>query len=236
MILSERIGRGQVAPSLLACDFSRLGEQIALVMEAGARVIHFDSMDGKFVPPITMGSVIAGSISELIHERGGILDCHLMVERPERQVEMFAEAGADIITVHPEATPHIHYTLQLIREQGCSAGVVINPGTPIDAVEPVAEIIDLCLVMSVNPGWGGQRYIPTSTGRLARLREMLPPEVALEVDGGITLDTIDSVRDAGTNVFVAGTSVFGADDPAAAFRTLQARLAGGEATDTAPIA
>jgi len=224
VILSERIGRGQVAPSLLACDFSRLGEQIALVMEAGARVIHFDSMDGKFVPPITMGSVIAGSISELIHERGGILDCHLMVERPERQVEMFAEAGADIITVHPEATPHIHYTLQKIREHGCHAGVVVNPGTPVEAVEPVAEIVDLCLVMSVNPGWGGQRYIESSTGRLARAKALLPPEVVLEVDGGITLANIELARDAGTDVFVAGSSVFGADDPAAAFQALQARL------------
>ena len=137
---------------------------------------------------------------------------------------MFAKAGADVITVHPEATQHIHYTLQLIREHGCFAGVVINPGTPVEAVEPVAEIIDLCLVMSVNPGWGGQRYIPTSTGRLARLRKLLPPEVVLEVDGGISLETIDGVRDAGTDLFVAGSSVFGAADPAEAFRALQARL------------
>jgi ribulose-phosphate 3-epimerase len=218
------IPRGQVAPSLLASDFSRLSQQIQLVMDAGAKVIHFDSMDGKFVPPITIGSLIADSISGLIHERGGILDCHLMVESPERQVEMFAKAGADVITVHPEATQHIHYTLQAIRAQGCAAGVVINPGTPVEAVEPVAEIIDLCLVMSVNPGWGGQRYIPTSTERLARLRSLLPPEVVLEVDGGVSLETIDGARDAGTDLFVAGSSVFGADDPAAAFRALQARL------------
>jgi len=218
------IPRAQVAPSLLACDFSRLAEQVELVMDDGAKVLHFDSMDGKFVPPITIGSLIADSISGLVHERGGILDCHLMVEHPERQVEMFAKAGADVITVHPEATPHIHYTLQSIRAQGCSAGVVINPGTPVEAVEPVADIIDLCLVMSVNPGWGGQRYIPTSTERLARLRSMLPPEVVLEVDGGVSLETIDGARDAGADVFVAGSSVFGADDPAAAFRALQSRL------------
>ena len=218
------IPRGEIAPSLLSCDFSRLAEQIALVMDAGAKAIHFDSMDGRFVPPITIGSLIAASISELVHDRGGILDCHLMVEQPERQVEAFAKAGADVITVHPEATQHIHYTLQLIREHGCHAGVVINPGTPIEAVEPVAEIIDLCLVMSVNPGWGGQRYIPTSTGRLARLRAMLPPEVVLEVDGGISLETIDAARDAGTDVFVAGSSVFGAEDPAEAFKALQSRL------------
>jgi len=218
------IPRGQVAPSLLACDFSRLAEQIELVMDAGAKVIHFDSMDGKFVPPITIGPLVAASIAELIHDRGGLLDCHLMVDQPEHQVEAFVQAGADVITVHPEATPHIHYTLQTIRAAGCAAGVVINPGTPVEAVEPVAEIIDLCLVMSVNPGCGGQHYIPTSTARLAQLRGALPPEVVLEVDGGISLDTIDDARDAGTDLFVAGSSVFGADDPAAAFSALQARL------------
>jgi ribulose-phosphate 3-epimerase len=218
------IPRSAIAPSLLACDFSRLGEQIELVMDAGCTVIHFDAMDGRFVPPITIGSLIAESISGHVHERGGILDCHLRVERPERQVELFAKAGADVITVHPEATQHIHYTLQTIRSLGCAAGVVINPGTPLEAVDPVAEIIDLCLVMSVNPGWGGQRYIPTSTGRLERLRNRLPPEVVLEVDGGISLETIDAARNAGTDLFVAGSSVFGAPDPAEAFRALQARL------------
>ena len=194
-------------------------------MDAGAKVIHFDVMDGNFVPPITIGPLIAESIRDLVHSRGGILDCHLMVERPERHVEAFAKAGADVITVHPEATPHIHYTLQMIRDAGCNAGIVINPGTSIDAVEPVADIIDLCLVMSVNPGWGGQRYIPSSTERIAHLRGMLPPEVAMEVDGGITLETIDEAREAGVDVFVAGSSVFGAADPAAAFKALAARAA-----------
>jgi ribulose-phosphate 3-epimerase len=219
------IPRGEVAPSLLACDFSRLAQQVELVMDAGCNVLHFDAMDGKFVPPITIGPLIAASIAELIHDRGGILDCHLMVDRPENQVEAFAGAGADVITVHPEATPHIHYTLQKIRDHGCRAGVVINPGTPVETVSPVAEIVDLCLVMSVNPGWGGQRYIAASTGRLARMRALLPPEVVLEVDGGITLDNIDAARDAGTDLFVAGSSVFGASDPPAAFRALQERVA-----------
>ena len=218
------IPRGVIAPSLLASDFSQLAEQIELVMDAGANVIHFDSMDGTFVPPITIGPVVAASISGLVHRRDGLLDCHLMVDHPERQIEAFAQAGADIITVHPEATPHVHYALQMIRAQGCHAGVVINPGTPVDAVEPVADIIDLCLVMSVNPGWGGQRYIPSSTARLARLREVLPPEVVLEIDGGVSLETIDGARQAGADLFVAGSSVFGADDPAAAFRALAARL------------
>ena len=218
------IPRGEVAPSLLACNFSRLAEQVSLVMDAGAKVLHFDSMDGNFVPPITIGPLVAASIAELIHDRGGLLDCHLMVDRPEHQVEAFAQAGADIITVHPEATPHIHYTLQKIREHGCHAGVVVNPGTPVEAVEPVAEIVDLCLVMSVNPGWGGQRYIESSTGRLARAKALLPPEVVLEVDGGITLANIELASDAGTDVFVAGSSVFGAADPGEAFRALQARV------------
>ncbi len=218
------IPRGEIAPSLLASDFSRLGEQVTTVMDAGARIVHVDVMDGHFVPPITIGPLIVAAIRDLVKGRGGILDCHLMIERPERQIEAFARAGADIITVHPEATPHIHYALQMIREAGCAAGVVINPGTPVETVEPVAGIIDLCLLMSVNPGWGGQHYIPASTERLVRLGELLPPEVVLEIDGGISLETIDEARDAGVDVFVAGSSVFGAADPAAAFRSLAARL------------
>jgi len=218
------IPQPQIAPSLLSSDFARLGEQIELVMDAGAQVMHVDVMDGHFVPPITIGPLIVEAIRDLVKGRGGVLDVHLMIERPERHVEAFAKAGADVITVHPEATPHIHYTLKLIRELGCAAGVVINPGTPLEAVEPVAGIVDLCLLMSVNPGWGGQKYIPSSTERLARLRELLPDEVVLEVDGGISLDTIDEARDAGAQLFVAGSSVFHAPDPAAAFRALSARL------------
>jgi ribulose-phosphate 3-epimerase len=213
-----------IAPSILSSDFARLGEQIETVMDAGARVIHVDVMDGHFVPPITIGPLIVEASRELVHGRGGMLDVHLMIERPERHVEAFAKAGADVITIHPESTPNIHYGLKLIRELGCKAGVVINPGTPVAAVEPVAGIVDLCLCMSVNPGWGGQRYIASSTPRLAALRELLPDEVVLEVDGGISLETIDEARDAGAQVFVAGSSVFGAEDPADAFRTLMARL------------
>jgi ribulose-phosphate 3-epimerase len=215
----------QIAPSLLSSDFARLGEQIELVMDAGAQVMHVDVMDGHFVPPITIGPLIVEAIRDLVKGRGGMLDLHLMIERPERHVEAFAKAGADVITVHPEATPHIHYTLKLIRELGCAAGVVINPGTPVEAVEPVAGIVDLCLLMSVNPGWGGQKYIPSSTERLARVRELLPDEVVLEVDGGISLDTIDEARDAGAQLFVAGSSVFGAPDAAAAYSALAARVA-----------
>ena len=213
-----------IAPSILSADFARLGAQVETVMDAGARVIHVDVMDGHFVPPITIGPLIVDAIRELVKGRGGYLDVHLMIERPERHVEEFAKAGADGITIHPESTPNIHYGLKLIRELGCRPGVVINPGTPVAAVEPVAAIVDLCLCMSVNPGWGGQRYIAASSERLAALRELLPAEVVLEVDGGISLETIDAARDAGAQLFVAGSSVFGAADPGEAFRALAARL------------
>ena len=218
------IPRGEIAPSLLSADFSQLREQIALVMDAGAKVMHVDVMDGHFVPPITIGPLIVDAIRDHVKDRDGVLDVHLMIERPERHVEAFAKAGADIITVHPEATPHIHYTLKLIRELGCRAGVVINPGTPVEAVEPVADIVDLCLCMSVNPGWGGQKYIPSSTDRLRRLRALLPDDVVLEVDGGVSLETIDEVVGAGAELIVAGSAVFGAADPAAAYRDLANRL------------
>ena len=213
-----------VAPSILAADLARLGEQIETVLEAGAQVIHVDVMDGHFVPPITFGPLVVEAVREVVKGRGGMIDVHLMIERPERHVEAFARAGADVITIHPESTPNVHYGLKLIRELGCRAGVVINPGTPVSAVEPVVDIVDLCLCMSVNPGWGGQRYIPESTARLAALRRLLPDGVVLEVDGGISLETIDEARDAGAQLFVVGSSVFGAADPAAAFRALQARL------------
>jgi ribulose-phosphate 3-epimerase len=214
----------EIAPSILSSDFARLAEQVTAVLDAGTKVIHVDVMDGHFVPPITIGPLIVEALRELVHGRDAILDVHLMIERPERQVEAFANAGADVITIHPEATPNIHYGLKLIRELGCNAGVVINPGTPVSAVEPVADIVDLCLLMSVNPGWGGQRYIPSSTARLTKLREFLPPDVVLEIDGGISLETIDEARAAGAELFVAGSSVFGADDPGAAYSALAARL------------
>jgi ribulose-phosphate 3-epimerase len=220
----KEIPRPHIAPSILSSDFAKLGEDVTMVMDAGSRVIHVDVMDGHFVPPITIGPLIVAALRDLVHGRDAILDVHLMIERPERQVQAFAEAGADVITIHPEATPNIHYGLKLIRELGCAAGVVINPGTPVEAVEPLADIVDLCLLMSVNPGWGGQKYIPSSTARLAKLRDLLPPEVVLEVDGGISLDTIDEARDAGAEVFVAGSAVFGADDPTAAFKALEARV------------
>jgi ribulose-phosphate 3-epimerase len=182
-------------------------------------------MDGHFVPPITIGPLVLESISGLVHDRGGILDVHLMIESPENQIEAFAKAGADVITIHPEATPNIHFALGMIRQAGCLVGVSINPGTPVSAVEPIVELIDLCLCMTVNPGWGGQAYIATSTKRIAEFRSLIPDEVTLEVDGGISLETIGGARAAGANLFVAGSSVFGAADPPAMYKALTAAIA-----------
>ena len=163
----------RVAPSILAADFARLGEQVETVMDAGARVIHVDVMDGHFVPPISIGPLIVAALRDLVHERGGVLDVHLMVERPERRIEEFAAAGADTLIVHLEATPHAHYALKAIREAGLHSGLAINPSTAPEAVLPLAEMFDHLLCMTVNPGWGGQPYIETSTAKVARLRELL---------------------------------------------------------------
>ena len=188
------------------------------VLDAGARVIHVDVMDGHFVPPITFGAVIVSAIADRVHDAGGILDVHMMVERPERHVHEIAKAGADSITVHVEATPHLHYTLDEIRKAGCAAGAAITPSTPLDTLQDVAlEVLDLALCMSVNPGWGGQSFIPHSLLKLERMRRELPTEVALEVDGGVHDETAGPVVQAGANLLVTGSAVFGSKDPAAAY-------------------
>ena len=210
-----------VAPSILSADFSRLEAQVQAVLEAGARVIHVDVMDGHFVPPITFGAVAVAAVADAVHEVGGIVDVHMMVEHPDRHVADMASAGADSITVHVEATPHLHYVLGAIREAGCTAGAAINPGTPASAIDEVAgEMLDLALCMSVNPGWGGQKFIVPSLDKLARLRATLPDHVALEVDGGINADTARQVTGAGANLLVAGSALFGADDPVAAYAAI----------------
>jgi ribulose-phosphate 3-epimerase len=212
----------RVLPSILAADFARLGEQVAEVMDAGARVIHVDVMDGHFVPPITIGPLHVAALRDLVHDRGGALDVHLMVERPEHRVDEFAAAGADSLIVHWEATPHVHYALKAVREAGLHAGLAINPATPPEAVTGVAGSFDHLLCMTVDPGWGGQEYIKGSTAKVTRLRELLGPDVPIEVDGGIDAQTVGAVREAGATLFVAGTSVFGAPDPAAAYREVAA--------------
>jgi ribulose-phosphate 3-epimerase len=212
----------RVAPSILAADFSRLGEQVEQVMDAGARVIHVDVMDGHFVPPISIGAIVAASIQDLVHGRGGILDVHLMVERPEQRVEEFAAAGADTLIVHWEATPHVHYALKAVRDAGMKAGLAINPATAPESVMSLAGAFDQLLCMTVNPGWGGQPYIEASTAKVARLRELLGPEMPIEVDGGIDAATARETAAAGATLFVAGSSIFASGDPAKAYREVAA--------------
>jgi ribulose-phosphate 3-epimerase len=215
-----------VAPSILAADFSRLGEQVQTVLDAGAEVIHVDVMDGHFVPPITMGPLAVEAIAERVHAAGAVVDVHLMIERPERQVQAFAEAGADGITLHAEATPHVLYALQAVKEAGCRAGLALNPGTAVEVAEPLAAEADLFLCMTVNPGWGGQAFLPQSPGRIERVRALIGPEKVLEVDGGIAVRTAGECAAAGATLFVAGSSVYGADDPAQAVREIADAISG----------
>ena len=211
--------RRRVAPSILAADFGRLREQVREVVDAGAEVIHVDIMDGHFVPTFSMGPKSV----EALRDFDVLLDIHLMVDRPERHIATFASAGATNITVHFEATPHVHYAVQAIRDAGCTAGVAITPSTPVDALTEIRGEVWSVLCMTVNPGWGGQAFIPASLDKIRRLRELIGPEVELEVDGGIDADTAGPCAEAGASLFVAGTSVFGSPDPGAAFRQVACR-------------
>jgi ribulose-phosphate 3-epimerase len=213
------VGERRVAPSILSANFSKLGSQLAEVIDAGARVIHFDVMDGQFVPPITIGPLVASSIADQVHDAGGALDVHMMIEDPDRQIEAFAEAGADSITFHLEATPHANRTLSAIRELGCLAGVAITPSTPAAAVAELRGVADIVLCMTVNPGWGGQEFIESSPEKVARLDQVVG-DAKIEVDGGIDTATAGIVADAGASLFVAGSAVFGSADPAAAYAAI----------------
>jgi ribulose-phosphate 3-epimerase len=214
----------RVAPSILSADFGRLREQVAEVLAAGARVIHCDVMDGHFVPPITLGPNVVAALHEQARDAGAMLDVHLMIERPERQIAEFARAGADVITIHAESTPHLHYTLAHVRDAGALAGLAICPGTPVSAFDELADDVDVALCMTVNPGWGGQRFIAGSVEKVARLRAQLPDNVALEVDGGIDAETARRCAAAGATMFVAGSHVFGRPDPGAAYAEIAAAV------------
>ena len=192
-------------------------------MAAGARVIHIDVMDGHFVPVITFGPKMVADLADTIHELGGFADVHLMIEQPERHIDQFAAAGADSVTVHVETCPHLHHTLASIHDLGCRAGVTLNPATPVDSLVEAARYADLLLCMSVNPGWGGQAFIPATLERLPRLRELAAARsepVAVEVDGGVHAGTVAGVHRAGANVLVAGSAIFNAASPADAYLEL----------------
>jgi len=215
----SEIPRG-VAPSILSANFARLGDDVQLLLDAGARTIHFDVMDGHFVPPITIGADVAKAITPAVHAAGAILDVHLMVDQPERHVEAFARAGADRILVQVESTPNVHYAVRAIRDLGVSAGVVINPGTPVGAVEELVDEVDVVLCMTVNPGWGGQRFLPGSPEKIRRLKALVGDRAVIEVDGGVDAGTVGACAAAGAEIFVAGSAIYGAEDPVRAFHEI----------------
>jgi ribulose-phosphate 3-epimerase len=219
---AEWVREAEVEPSLYAADFSRLGEQVEALLAAGVRVFHFDVGDGHFIPPITMGPVVLQSIAPRVQAAGGVLDCHLMVESPERHFVQFREAGADSVTVHFEVCRDLPAVVALAREQGLQAGLVFNPETAVEqAADAAVEAgVDLVLCMSVHPGYSGQAFIPESVERVRRLRELVPEAMLVQVDGGVGADNIRELREAGARLFVAASAIFGKDDPSRAYRGL----------------
>ena len=211
----------EIEPSIYAADFSRLGEQLETLLRAGARIFQFDVGDGHFVEPITIGPIVLKSISPLVHRLGGVLDCHLMIEFPERHFQAIAEAGGDSVTVHYEACEDLRGAIRRGRELELQVGVAFNPETePDDVAAAVGDSVDLVLCMSIHPGYSGQKFMPEAIGRVRRLRELLPARVHVQVDGGVGIDNIAELRDAGVDLFVAGSSIFGKEDLPRAYRRL----------------
>jgi ribulose-phosphate 3-epimerase len=210
----------EVEPSLYAADFSRLGEQIEILLGAGARVFHFDVGDGHFVPPITVGPIVLRWISPIVHRAGGRLDCHLMVEQPEKHFEAIAGAGGDSVTFHYEVADDVPALAARARGHGLGVGLAFNPQSDPEQAADVADRVDLVLCMSINPGYSGQAFMPEAFGRVERLRDRLPEGKHIQVDGGIGPDNVPRLREAGADLFVAGTSIFGAADLASAYREL----------------
>jgi len=214
----------RIAPSILSADFARLGEEVRAVIEAGADLIHFDVMDNHYVPNLTVGPLVCEAIKPIATVP---IDVHLMVKPVDRIVPDFAKAGARIISFHPEASDHVDRTLALIRDQGCKAGLVFNPATPLDYLDHVMEKVDLVLIMSVNPGFGGQSFIASALGKIAEARKRIDAsgrDIWLEVDGGVKADNIADIARAGADTFVAGSAIFGDKDRAAAIRRMRAAL------------
>jgi ribulose-phosphate 3-epimerase len=211
-----------IEPSLYAADFSRLGEQIETLLEAGARIFHFDVGDGHFVPPVTIGPIVLRWISPIVHRAGGELDCHLMVDQPERHLEAIAEAGGDSVTFHYEVAEDVGALAAQARALDLGVGLAFNPESEPEAVAEVAGPVDLVLCMSIHPGYSGQAFMPEAIGRIERLRPLLPDEKHVQVDGGVGRENIPRLRDAGADLFVAGMSVFGQEDIAQAYRELAA--------------
>jgi ribulose-phosphate 3-epimerase len=216
----QLLGGVRVVPSILSADFGRLREQVGEVLDAGARVIHVDVMDGHFVPPITVGPLVVAALAEQAHDAGAMLEVHLMIERPESQVSEFVKAGAQSVTFHVEATPNVAYTAGLVRDSGACVGVAINPATPVGALAEVAPMLDLALCMTVNPGWGGQPFIEHSLEKMQRTRAIIGSATALEVDGGIDTHTAPRCLQAGASLFVSGSAIFASDSPGEAYRAI----------------
>ena len=216
----EWIRTVEIEPSLYAADFSRLGEQIGALLRAGVRILHFDVGDGHFVPPVTIGPIVLESIAPLVHSHGGRLDCHLMVDAPERHIPQIAEAGGDSVTFHYEAAEDVDAVGRAAREQELQVGLAFNPKTAPEDVAPHAERVDLMLCMSINPGYSGQEFMPEAIDRVRALRELVGDRVHVQVDGGVGPGNVRELRDAGANLLVAGTSIFGREDLTRAYRRL----------------